>query len=181
MKILFFIFASFFVLGSAQAVLNMKPGKWRIQTTMVGSDGTKADPMAKMRDALAKMSPEKRKQMEAMMAQMKQTVQKAHPNQKMPDVQFDKDGMTMCYTKEMLNSGLDEKKKHEARKCKITDHQQTSTLVSMKFNCENGSSGTTEWKVVDDTHMSGSTKTVNSKGQKHEVDYKAQFLSAKCD
>lgn len=186
MKSISFALMIFSFALSAQAALMMKPGKWRINSTMT-HDGKTAPSsggmMAKRNAAMRNMTPAKRKEMEQMMAKMREKFGQKHgmPDQAMPKVGFDKDGMTVCYTKEMLESGLNLKKEHEARKCKISDQKHTPQLVSMKFNCENGSAGSSEWRVIDETHMSGSTKIVNAKGSKSEVKYQAEYLGAKCD
>lgn len=164
---------------SANAALQMKPGKWRIQSTVSTEGKPAVDPMAKMREAMAKMTPEQKKQMEEMMGKMGHAGK--NQDSKAPKFGFDKDGMTMCYTKEMLETGLDVKKKQEAQKCKVSDHKRTDKSISMKFKCEDGSSGTTEWKLSDDTHMTGITKTQSAKGKKGEINFKAEFLTSKCD
>ncbi len=165
---------------SANAALMMKPGKWRIQSTITRDGKVQESPQAKMQAAMKSMTPEKRKEMEAMMGKMKARLGQDKAV-KGPQFGFDEKGMTMCYTKEMLESGLGTKEQHEKQKCKISDHVQTPKLVSMKFTCENGSSGSSEWKVIDETHMTGTTKMVSTKGSKMETHMKAEFLSSKCD
>ncbi len=160
----------------AATPLGMKPGKWRINTMMKNAGGKAEDPMAKLGEAMKNMTPEQRKEMQAMMAKMGQDKKQAGPQ-----VGFDSKGMTVCYTKELLENGLDNKKDREKSKCKISDHKQTAKMASMNFKCENGSSGRSEWNVVDETHIKGKTTTISDKGEKHEMAYKAEFLSSKCD
>ncbi len=141
------------------------------------------DPMEKLKEAMKNMTPQQRKEMETMMANMSKRMNQNKPPQdkNAPKVAFDKDGMNICYTAEMLNSGLGIKETQEKEKCRVYDHVVTPKLMTMKFRCKNGSSGQTEWMVIDDTHMSGWTKTTDSKGIQSQINYKAQFLNAKCD
>ncbi len=159
----------------AFAGLGAKPGKWKLETQISQDGKSMGDPMAKMREAMKDMSPAQRKQMEEMMAKMTKT------NPDMPKVGFDKNGMTICYTKEMLDGDLGLKKQQEDQKCKVSDLEKSSSSMSMKFKCEDGAYGDTKWKVTDPTHMSGVTNIVTGQGKKSEVRFKAEFLSAKCD
>jgi hypothetical protein len=159
----------------AMAKLIMKPGKWKLETAISQEGKSVGDPMAKMREAMKDMSPAQRKQMEEMMAKMTKT------NPDMPKVGFDKNGMTICYTKEMLEGDLGLKKQQEDQKCKVSDFIKTSSKMSMKFKCEDGATGDSQWNITDPTHMTGLTRLVSAKGKKSEVKFKAEFLSAKCD
>lgn len=164
------------------ASLNMKPGKWRIATTMSQEGKAQVDPMAKMREAMGKMTPAQKKQMEEMMAKMgKNLAQGKADVNKLPKVGFDKDGMTICYTKEMLEGDLGLQKQQEDQKCKVSDFNKTSSKISMKFTCEDGASGEGQWTITDPTHLNGVTKLVSAKGTKSEIKFKAEFLTAKCD
>ena len=173
MKILPLLFTLLFSF-SAQAALLMKPGKWRIETLIKrdGTGGQVVNPMAKMNEAMKTMPPEQRKEIEAMTAKMR--------NKEMPKIGFDKGGMTVCYTKEMLESGLDIRKNQEAQKCRIFNHKISSSLVSMNFRCDNGTTGDTEWKVINETNLTGRTKTVNAQGKKSLMNYKATYLGKDC-
>lgn len=165
----------FTISSSAMASLIMKPGKWRLETQMSAEGKEQIDPMAKMREAMKNMTPAQRKQMEDMMAKMG----KSNPD--MPKVGFDKNGMTVCYTKEMLDGDLGLKKQQEDQNCKVSDFQKTTNKITMKFKCEDGASGDSVWNITDPSHLNGLTKIVTSKGKKSEIKFKAQFLSAKCD
>jgi|GEM_PF-4133979 len=160
---------------SALASVIMKPGKWRLETQMSTEGKAQVDPMAKMREAMKDMTPAQRKQMQDMMAKMG----KSNPD--MPKVGFDPNGMTICYTKEMLEGDLGLKKQQEDQKCKVSDFQKSSTKISMKFKCEDGASGDSVWNITDATHMNGLTKINDAKGKKSEIKFKAEFLTAKCD
>ena len=170
------LLALFLILTSpAFAGLGAKPGKWKLETQISQDGKSIGDPMAKMREAMKDMSPAQRKQMEEMMAEMTKT------NPDMPKVGFDKNGMTICYTKEMLDDDLGLKKQQEDQKCKVSDFTKTTNKISMKFKCADGATGDSQWSITDPTHMTGRTKLVSGKGQKSEVKFKAEFLSAKCD
>ncbi len=175
MKHLLLALSLLIVSSSAMANLLMKPGKWRMETQMSADGKEQIDPMAKMREAMKDMPPAQRKQMEDMMAK----AGKSNPD--MPKIGFDKNGMTICYTKEMLDGDLGLKKQQEDQKCKVSDFKKTSNKISMKFKCEDGASGDSQWNITDSTHMNGVTKIVSSKGKKSEIKFKAEFLTAKCD
>lgn len=149
---------------SAEAALKLKPGKWKIDSTII-SGGKEFKPER----TLSKLTPEQRKQMEAVM--------KAKGA---PHVSADGNAMIMCYTKEMLNSGLGLKEDQEKRNCQVSDHQTTDHRVSMTFKCTDGSHGNSVWTVVDDEHLSGTNTIIASNGKKSEMKYKAEFLTANC-
>lgn len=161
--------------SSAFAGLNAKPGKWRLETKMSMEGKPQVDPMAVMREAMKDMPAAQRKQVEEAMAKAGQS------NPDMPKVSFDKNGVTICYTQEMLNGDLGLKKQQEDQKCKVSDLEKTSSSMSMKFKCADGAYGDTKWNVTDPTHMSGVTHIVTAQGKKSEINFKAEFLSAKCD
>jgi hypothetical protein len=175
MKQFLLVLSLIIISAPVMASLAIKPGKWRIETQMSTEGKAQIDPMAKMREAMKDMTPAQRKQMQDMMAKMGKT------NPDMPKVGFDPNGMTICYTKEMLDGDLGLKKQQEDQKCKVSDMQKSSTKISMKFKCEDGASGDSQWNITDSTHMNGVTKIVTSKGKKSEIKFKAEFLTAKCD
>lgn len=172
------LFLACSLLGLATPLLAsviMKPGKWRLETQMSTDGKPQVDPMAKMREAMKDMTPAQRKQMQDMMAKMGKT------NPDMPKVGFDPNGMTICYTKEMLDGDLGLKKQQEDQKCKVSDFQKSSTKISMKFKCEDGATGDSVWNITDATHMNGLTQLKDAKGKKSQIKFKAEFLTAKCD
>ncbi len=167
---------AFFMLTHAHASFQIKPGKWKIESTLT-SGGKTVNPTAKLSEAMKKMTPEQKKQMETLMAKMGNS----QKTKNAPQVGFEGNGMTMCYTKEMLESGAHFNHPQEKQNCKISDQHQSPQQVTMSFTCADGSSGNTVWNIVDDEHMNGINKITTAKGQKSEIKYKAQYLTSKCN
>ena len=172
------ILFSLFISLSSSAALSIKPGLWTVETK-VKKDGKEYDPQAKMREAMAKMSPEQKKQMEAMVAKMSEKMGQKN-SAAMGSIGITDQGMQICYTEKMLeNEELITKNKHQ-QDCETTFPVKTSTRVVTEFKCKNGSSGTAEWNVKDSTHYQGAVKMTTAKGEKAEVNYVASFTSSDC-
>ena len=95
MKYLVILLTMGFVSESALAALSIKPGLWTVQS-ILKRDGQEIDAGKMMKEAMAKMSPEQRKQMEAMMAKM--------GGEGGPAFRMGDNGMQVCYTKELLKN-----------------------------------------------------------------------------
>lgn len=160
------------------AALSIKPGLWTIETKMK-KDGKEYDPQAKMKEAMAKMSPEQKKQMEQMMAKM--SAKMGHPSNPNAASAFgmSEKGMQVCFSGKTLQNEefLNQHKQHD---CTNNFTTKSSTRVVMEFKCKNGSNGTAEWNVKDSTHYQGAVKMTNSKGDKSEINYLGTFTSADC-
>ena len=91
---------SFIFSSTSFAALSIKPGLWNIEVKM-NKDGKVTDPHAKMAAAMAKMSPEQNKQMQAMMAKMSA---KAGYGEGGSPFGFGEHGLQVCYTNEMLKN-----------------------------------------------------------------------------
>ncbi len=163
----------------AQANFAITPGKWRVETKVSTGGKEQVDPLAAMREALSKMPAAQRKLVEDAMAKANQDQAKA--NKHMPKVGFDQQGMTLCYTKEMLDTDMGLQKQYQDQKCEVSNLVKTSSQISLTFKCKNGSSGDVKWSLVDATHMTGQTKLVAADGKKSDIQMKAEFLSAQCD
>lgn len=147
--------------------MNMKPGLWEIKTKMKSAKGETTDPMAHMKEAMAKMPPAQRKQMEAMMAK-NGTV-------------FGGEGIKTCYTKESLNddAALMNQKKGPS-KCTTKILEKSSSKTKMEFSCEDGSKGTGEWNFSGNEKYNGVMKLTTAKGQTSEILHDANFISSDC-
>jgi hypothetical protein len=144
---------------------SIKPGLWEIKTKMVGPKG-EIDPSARMREAMAKMPAEQRKQMEAMMSK-----------QEMP---LSGDGMKICYTAEQLKDYGAFKNTKGPRKCTSKVTKQSSQVIHTEFNCPDGSKGTGTWNIGSDTQYSGKMDITTAKGEKVSMSHAAKFLGANC-
>lgn len=102
------------------AAQTLKPGLWEIRNK-TDSAGM-ADAMAQMRQQMAAMSPEQRKQMEAMMAQ--QGVRMAPGAGGAMAIQ-------MCMTKEMVERN--EMPMEDG--CRMTQQQRTGNTMKVAFTC----------------------------------------------
>ena len=161
------IFAVFLALSisNAYAVLNMKPGLWEVKTKMKSENGQQ-DPTEKMRQAMAKMSSEQRKKMEAMMGKS--------------GMNFASNGaMQVCYTNEMLAKS-ESLMGNRSNQCTHKFLEQTPSKVRMEFNCKDGAKGTGEWKMVNDRQYQGRMNITNSKGKSSEINHEAKYISSDC-
>lgn len=149
----------------AHATFDIKPGLWQVQMKMT-LDGKAFEPMAEVKKALEKLSPEQRKQMEAMMA----------GNSQMP---IAKDGYRVCYTKEMLkNPG---KVMEGTQSCTTKITTQTSKKIAGSFDCpKEDAKGTFEWNAKSDSAYEGLMTGKTSKGKDTVIRYSGKFISADC-
>jgi len=154
---------------TANAALNLKPGLWRVQSK-VTRDGVEFDPQAMMKQAMAKMSPEQKKQMESMMAKM---------GKGGPAVSMGDEGLEVCYTSELLkNDALFTQQ--QSGECSHEFPVKSASRMVIKFKCKNGVEGEGEWNLKDSTHYSGTMKINEKSGKKSEIKYQAQFASPNC-
>lgn len=154
------LFLTFITSLSAQAF--MKPGLWEIQTQF---GDKKTDPMAKMREALAKMPAEKRKQMEAMMQGM--------------GVAAGAKGIKICIDEAEAKQG-DFLHRDEKSKCQSKVVTKTATNLVTEFTCENGSKGRAEYEFPSENEFKGLTKVTNPKGKSTEIKHQAKFVAKDC-
>src|SRR3712207_6067311 len=119
MKALFLVAAA---IGLPVAAQTLKPGLWEVQQKMQGS-GEMNQAMEEMRKNMAKMPPEQRKQMEAMMAP--QGVQ-------MEPGAAGGMAMRMCMSKEMAERNEIPGNQGD---CKTPSHQRSGNTMRMAFTC----------------------------------------------
>jgi hypothetical protein len=170
MKFLFLMIMISFVSVEVQAALSIKPGLWTIQSK-VKRDGKEFDPNQMMKDAMAQMTPEQRKQVEAMMNKMS--------GGKGPAMKMGEKGIQVCYTSELLKNE-EMLNQHKDQSCTSTFPVKTSTNLVVEFKCKNGTNGKADWKVKDSTHYIGKVTVTEGNGNATEIDYQAEFSSANC-
>ena len=114
-----FAAATFTVSASAQ---NLKPGLWEVTSSMKGGGGEMDKAMAHMKQQMASMSPEQRRQMEAAMA--KQGVAMGGGPGGM--------SVKTCMTKEMV-----ERNEIPAQHgdCRTTKNERSGNTIRMAFTC----------------------------------------------
>lgn len=152
--------------SAAFAEVNLKPGLWEIKTKMEGPNGQ--DPMAKLRESMAKMSPEQRKQMQAMMGNS--------------GVGLGNDGsIKVCYSKDSFKNHDSLLTSAQKSKCKTTIKEQSSTKMVMDFKCDNGSEGTAEWKTIGETKYTSVMNFTSAKsGRKGTINHEGKFVKSDC-
>ena len=146
---------------NANAAFKIKPGLWEIETkSSVG--GQSADMNAKMQEAMKKMSPAQKAQMEKMMGQH--------------GMGFGEKGMKVCHTdKTMSAESLVQDKKSN---CTITDKQDLADGIKFNIKCDKGS-GMAEYHAPNDSSYSGFNEFETARG-KNKIEFKGKFLSANC-
>ncbi len=152
----------FILLTSWSAQAFMKTGLWEIQTQF---GDQKSDPMAKMREAMAKMPAEKRKQMEAMMQGM--------------GVAAGSKGIKICVDETEAKQG-DFLHRNENAKCQSKVVTKNAKNVVTEFNCEDGTKGRAEYEFPNTDEFKGVTKVTNAKGKTTEIKHQAKFLAKDC-
>jgi len=145
----------------------MKPGLWEINNKASGGQMDQA--MAEMQKQMAQMSPEERKQMEAMMGQ--RGVRMAPSGGGM--------AVQMCMTKEMV-----ERNDMPTRDgCKTTRNERSGNTIKMAFTCTNPpSSGEGEVKFTPESYTSHMTVKTVAKGKTETMvmDAAGKWLKADC-
>lgn len=145
----------------ANAAFKIKPGLWEIETKSQ-INGQSHDMNAKMQEAMKKMKPEQRAQMEKMMGSK--------------GMGFGDKGMKVCYTEKALSDeGLVQDPKN---KCKITDKKDLADGIRFNVKCDNGT-GTAEYHATSDSRYSGWNEFETAKG-KSKIEFKGKFLASNC-
>jgi Protein of unknown function (DUF3617) len=146
----------------------MKPGLWEINNKMGG--GQMDAQMAEMQKQLARMPPEERKQMEAMMAQR---------GVRMAPGAGGGMAVQVCMTREMI-----ERNEVPTRDgCTSTQQKKSGNTIRVAFTCTNPpSSGEGEVNFTPESYTSRMTvKTmVDGKSESMVVDATGKWLKADC-
>jgi hypothetical protein len=156
--------------GSA-AAQTLKPGLWELQHKS-GGNAEVDKAMADMREQMASMPPEQRKQMEAMMA--------SRGMQMSPSAAGGM-AMKMCMTKEMVERNEINDKRGD---CKTTQKQRSGNTLKMAFTCSNPPSrGETQVTFNGAEAYSSKTTvttTTDGKPETMTVEGTGKWLGADC-
>ena len=147
----------------------MKPGLWEMQQKMQGNPELD-QAMAEMRQQMASMPPEQRKQMEAMMAQ--RGVHLAPGNAM---------AVRMCMTREMVQR--DEVPVQQGD-CRTTQRQRSGNTLKMAFTCtQPPSRGESEVTFASPEAFASRTTVESTEGGRTErmtVEATGRWLGADC-
>jgi len=154
------------------AAQSMKPGLWEVTNKISGQDGEMQSAMAEMQQMMATMSPEERKQMEAMMA--KQGVQLGGGAG---------GGMVarMCITPEMAKRS--ELPMQQQGDCTHARSKGLGGQMKFSFNCKNPrSAGEGEVSFSGDTSYKMQMKVVSGSADSDVMmmDASGKWLGADC-
>lgn len=158
----------------------LAPGLWEVSMQMPGGPDLGAA-MAQMQEQLAKMPPEQRKQIEAMLAQQGIAPKAAAPGGNGPAAGSPA-GVRICISKEMAERG--EVPDPEGR-CKQDSVEKRGSKVHFKFSCSGDppSSGEGEYSFSGDKAYQG-RMLVNTvrKGEpvRMEMQMAGRFIAADC-
>jgi hypothetical protein len=169
---LWFTLATLLTLGGGSAhAQKVRPGLWENSISIKGG-GEMDAAMARMRDELARMPPEQRRQMEAMMA-----------NRGMGMVAGQPTTVRVCVTPEQ--AARDELPSGDGR-CRHTGHSRSGNTVRFKFTCQTehgNSTGEGEFTLVSDTEQRGRMDMTIQRGQNQqrmEMNTTGKWLAADC-
>lgn len=146
---------------NAHAAFKLQPGLWEIQTK-TNINGKSGDHMAKMQEAMKKLSPEQRAQMEKMMGSK--------------GMGFGDKGMKVCHNE--ITSSPENMAGDAKSKCTITDKKDLATGIKFTYKCDNGS-GTAEYHTTSATDYNGWNDIKTNKGQSR-IEFTGKFLSKDC-
>lgn len=143
------------------AKLSVKPGLWSVEV-QVEKDGKSINVSDQMTKAMAKLTPEQKTKMMALMGNM------ASPK-----------GTHVCFTQEMLSP---EKllKQQSKKKCDVKLNTSSSTLMSGTFQCEDGTKGDMKWLAKTPESMVGSINSTSPKSGNSVINYSSKFLKKDC-
>ncbi len=172
-----FVLASFALLSALPvAAQKLTPGLWEHSVTMKTDSGRMEAGMARMQQQLAAMPPEKRKQVEAMMAGQGMGVGAMAAGPGKPMV------VKVCVTPEQ--AARDEMPQGEGN-CKQLSQERSGKTLRFKFACtgERPSTGEGEYTFDSDKAHHGRTvisTTAQGKPERMEMEHRARWLAADC-
>lgn len=154
----------------AAAQTTLKPGLWELTNTTKSATGQLEQAQAQMRQQLAAMPPEQRKQIEEMMA--RQGVKMGGAGGATT--------MQVCMTKEMT----DRSEMPMKSDCKVTSQSRSGGTMKMAFACPAPpSSGESEYTMMGSDAYKGRTvikTTVDGKPETMTVEASGKWLGADC-
>ncbi|WBY00383.1 DUF3617 domain-containing protein [Ramlibacter tataouinensis] len=153
-------------LAPAAAQSTLKPGLWEIEQRFQGNPELD-EAMKEMREQMASMPPEQRKQMEAMMARQ--------------GVQMSGKGVRMCMTREMVERNDVAGPQGD---CRTTQQQRSGNTTKVVFTCTNppsrGESQITMKGNEAYTARTTITSTERGKTETTNMESSGKWLSADC-
>lgn len=154
-----------FVTLPALAKIAIKPGLWKVDMTIVDANGKETNMNKQMSEAMAKLPPEQKKQLEAMMKKKGMSAPVANLSE-------------ICYTQKMI----DDPKVLSGHKdnCQTKVLTQTPTKMASTFTCKDGTKGTVNFRVKNSESYEGVIKSTSPEGKSTTMTQKAQFLSESC-
>lgn len=152
----------------------IRPGLWENTVSMKSSDGRMEAAMAQMQEQLARMPPEQRAQVEAMMARQGVGLGAGKPNT-----------VRSCITPEM--AARDQFDTGDGR-CRSTGHTRSGNVVRFKFMCQADQQGASgdgegEFTLVSETENRGKMRinaTRQGQTMRMEMDTTSRWLGADC-
>lgn len=161
-----FVLAAAGYLAPAAAQSTLKPGLWEIEQRFQGNPELD-QAMKEMREQMASMPPEQRKQMEAAMASQ--------------GVQMGGKGVRMCMTKEMVERNDVSAPQGD---CRTTRQQRSGSTLKVAFTCSNppsrGESQITMKGNEAYTARTTITSTERGKTETTSMESSGRWLSADC-
>jgi hypothetical protein len=158
--------------GAAHAQTHLTPGLWESQVTMKSDNAQMDSAMAKMKEQLASMPPDKRAMVEQMMASRGMGAGGTA------------NSFRICMTKEQAER--DSVPQHDAN-CSQQDVTRSGNTMKYKFTCESRQghpvSGAGEFTVNGPTAYTGhtvTTMTVQGKPTQMTADVTGKWLGADC-
>jgi len=161
--------------GAAQAQ-KVAPGLWEHTMTMKSQGGQMEAAMAQMQEQLSRMTPEQRKQMEAMMANRGGGGAMAIAAGKPTSVK-------VCITPEQ--AARDEIPQTQQGNCQQTSRERTGNMLKFKFTCtgERPATGSGEYTFSSDKAHTGRMVVetmMRGQAERIEMDHAGRWLAADC-
>lgn len=160
------------LVATPAAAQKLKPGLWENSVSMKSAGGQAEAGMARMQEQMARLPPEQRAQVEAMMARQGLGMAAGKPNT-----------VRSCISPEMARR--DEFNPGDSR-CKVLNHARSGNVVRFKVSCQMDgatSDGDGEFTLVSDAETRGKmTMNVVRQGQamRMEMDSTSRWLGADC-
>ncbi len=163
--------------GAAQAQTKMTPGLWEQEMTMKGGGGSGGldAQMAAMQQQLAAMPPEKRAQLEAMMAQRGISMAPAGAGTAVK--------MKVCITPEQ--SARDQLAHQEQGSCRQTSQTRSGNTVKVTMECTGRmqGKGEGEFTFISPKEHQGKMNMTMSRGEQTgsmDMQFRSRWLAADC-
>jgi hypothetical protein len=147
----------------AFSALNMKPGLWNMEMTIM-ADGKEMNPSAEMEKMMNKLPEAQRKL-------VLESMGKASVNAN--------NGTQVCFTSKMIKDPKSMMDK-ESEKCDVKLISNTPKEMVTSFKCPDGARGEGVWTAKDPQNLVGKVKVFNKKGKESVMNYKGTFLKNDC-